>query len=82
MRLIVDVLQDDDGTASVPLPLISDYLLVDSGECDGRLFQYGWLDVLVQLPEHVDYGRLDETGMRVVDWLNGMENLNLILASL
>lgn len=25
-----------------------------------------------QLPEHVDYGRLDETGMRVVDWLNGM----------
>lgn len=72
MRLIVDVLQDDDGTVSVPLPLISDYLLVNSGECDGRLFQYGWLDVLVQLPEHVDYGRLDETGMRVVDWLNGM----------
>lgn len=65
MRLIVDVLQDDDGTVSVPL-------LVNSGECDGRLFQYGWLDVLVQLPEHVDYGRLDETGMRVVDWLNGM----------
>ena len=28
--------------------------------------------VLEQLPEHVDYGRLDETGMRVVDWLNGM----------
>ena len=72
MRLIVDVLQDDDGTVSVPLPLISDYLLVNSGECDGRLFHYGWLDVLVQLPEHVDYGRLDETGMRVVDWLNGM----------
>lgn len=72
MRLIVDVLQDDDGTASVPLPLTSDYLLVDSDECDGRLFQYGWLDVLEQLPEHVDYGRLDETGMRVVDWLNGM----------
>lgn len=72
MRLIVDVLQDDDGTASVPLPLTSDYLLVDSGECDGRLFQYGWLDVLEQLPEHVDYGRLDATGMRVVDWLNGM----------
>ena len=53
MRLIVDVLQDDDGTASVPLPLTSDYLLVDSDECDGRLFQYGWLDVLEQLPEHV-----------------------------
>lgn len=31
MRLIVDVLQDDDGTVSVPLPLTSDYLLVDSG---------------------------------------------------
>lgn len=31
MRLIMDVLQDDDGTASVPLPLTSDYLLVDSG---------------------------------------------------
>lgn len=28
MRLIVDVLQDDDGTVSVPLPLTSDYLLV------------------------------------------------------
>ena len=71
MRLIMDVLQDDDGTASVPLPLTSDYLLVDSGECDDRC-QYGWLSVLEQLPEHVDYGRLDETGMRVMDWLNGM----------
>lgn len=71
MRLIVDVLQDDDGTASVPLPLTSDYLLVDSAECDDRC-QYGWLSVLEQLPEHVDCGRLDETGMRVVDWLNGM----------
>ena len=71
MRLIVDVLQDDDGTVSVPLPLTSDYLLVDSAECDDRC-QYGWLSVLEQLPEHVDYGRLDETGMRVVDWLNGM----------
>lgn len=71
MRLIMDVLQDDDGTASVPLPLTSDYLLVDSAECDDRC-QYGWLSVLEQLPEHVDYGRLDETGMRVVDWLNGM----------
>lgn len=36
MRLIMDVLQDDDGTASVPLPLASDYLLVDSAECDDR----------------------------------------------
>ena len=71
MRLIVDVLQDDDGTVSVPLPLTSDYLLVDSAECDDR-FQYGWLSVLERLPEHMDYGRLDETGMRVVDWLNGM----------
>lgn len=67
----MDVLQDDDGTASVPLPLTSDYLLVDSAECDDRC-QYGWLSVLEQLPEHVDYGRLDETGMRVMDWLNGM----------
>ena len=50
MRLIVDVLQDDDGTASVPLPLTSDYLLVDSAECDDRC-QYGWLSVLEQLPE-------------------------------
>lgn len=71
MRLIMDVLQNDDGTVSVPLPLTSDYLLVDSDECDDR-FQYGWLDVLERLPEHVDYGRLDETGMRVVDWLDGM----------
>lgn len=71
MRLIMDVLQDDDGTVSVLLPLTSDYLLVDSDECDDR-FEYGWLSVLEQLPEHVDYGRLDETGMRVVDWLNGM----------
>lgn len=30
------------------------------------------VDVLELLPEHVDYDRLDETGMRVVDWLNGM----------
>ena len=29
-------------------------------------------DVLERLPEHVDYGRSDETGIRVVDWLNGM----------
>lgn len=71
MRLIVDVLQDDDGTVSVPLPFTSDYLLVDSAECGDR-FQYGWLSVLERLPEHVDYGRLDATGMRVVDWLNGM----------
>lgn len=71
MRLIMDVIQDDDGTDSVPLPLTSDCLLVDSAECDNRC-QYGWLSVLEQLPEHVDYGRLDETGMQVVDWLNGM----------
>lgn len=71
MRLIVDVLQDDGETASVPLPLTSDYLLVDAAECDDR-FQYGWLDVLERLPEHVDYDRLDKTGEKVVDWLNGM----------
>lgn len=71
MRLIVDVLQDDGETVRVPLPLTSAYLLVDAAECDDR-FQYGWLDVLGLLPEHVDYDRLDETGMRVVDWLNGM----------
>lgn len=71
MRLIVDVLQDDGETVRVPLPLTSAYLLVDAAECDDR-FQYGWLDVLELPPEHVDYDRLDETGMRVVDWLNGM----------
>lgn len=58
MRLIMDVLQDDGETVSVPLPLTSDYLLVNDAECD-YLFQYGWLD---------------ETGMRVVDWLNGMSD--------
>lgn len=71
MRLIMDMLQDDGETVSVPLPLTSDYLLVNDAECDD-LFQYGWLDVLYQLLECVDYDRLDETGMRVVDWLNGM----------
>lgn len=71
MRLIMDVLQNDGETVSVPLPLTSDYLLVNDAECDDR-FQYGWLSVLDQLPERVDYDRLDETGMRVVDWLNGM----------
>lgn len=71
MQIIVDVLQDDGETVRVPLPLTSAYLLVDDAECDDR-FQYGWLDVLELLPEHVDYDRLDETGMRVVDWLNGM----------
>lgn len=70
MQIIVDVLQDDGETVRVPLPLTSAYLLVDDAECDDR-FQYGWLDVLELLPEHVDYDRLDETGMRVVDWLNG-----------
>ena len=71
MRLIMDVLQNDGETVSVPLPLTSAYLLVNDAECDD-LFQYGWLDVLTQLLERVDYDRLDETGMRVVDWLNGM----------
>lgn len=71
MRLIMDVLQNDGETVSVPLPLTSAYLLVNDAECDD-LFQYGWLDVLYQLLERVDYDRLDETGMRVVDWLNGM----------
>lgn len=71
MRLIMDVLQDDGETVRVPLPLTSAYLLVNDAECDD-LFQYGWLDVLYQLLERVDYDRLDETGMRVVDWLNGM----------
>lgn len=73
MRLIMDVLQNDGETVSVPLPLTSAYLLVNDAECDD-LFQYGWLDVLYQLPERVDYDRLDETGMRVVDWLNGMSD--------
>lgn len=71
MRLIMDVLQNDGETVSVPLPLTSAYLLVNDAECDD-LFQYGWLDVLYQLLERVDYDRLDATGMRVVDWLNGM----------
>lgn len=71
MRLIMDVLQDDGETVRVPLPLTSVWLLVNDAECDD-LFQYGWLDVLYQLLERVDYDRLDETGMRVVDWLNGM----------
>lgn len=43
MRLIMDVLQDDGETVSVPLPLTSAYLLVNDAECDD-LFQYGWLN--------------------------------------
>lgn len=82
MQIIVDVLQDDGETVRVPLPLTSAYLLVDDAECDDR-FQYGWLDVLELLPEHVDYDRLDETGHAgrglaerhalVLDWANAKE---------
>lgn len=62
----MDVLQDDDGTASVPLPLTSDYLLVDSAECDDRC-QYGWLSVLEQLPEHVRTLMTDGNGRLMRD---------------